>query len=426
MKRKFFILLLGATGSVLLGTFAFTFALFQRSSDEVRHNLEGRMIQAGALTESTLARLTEENLDDEKINEILEEIKDGVRFERLVVVDSFGFVYWSSSPLFSRGADYSNHIIHEKYFRASWQSPKPHFTPLTNLDNLLFQSLFYPLTIEDEKLLLILDADHNILSASRRTVQGLLLISAVFTIAVTLLFTILFLINSKAQKAEREAQENRNLAVLGRVSAELAHELKNPLAIMKSSTDVLQKKFDSEKKVRAFLFLSEEIMRVSRLITDILSFSREKTISPTHIRLYECIKHTIDSRASILTDIETAILIDPDISVYADQDSLIQIIDNLLRNSIRALGSTGSISIAFTEQKAKGLLTFSDSGPGIDPAIAKTLFTPFVSGSKTGTGLGLSIVQTLCQKNGFTISLRSAHPATFNIEIERSLWQKSS
>jgi signal transduction histidine kinase len=114
------------------------------------------------------------------------------------------------------------------------------------------------------------------------------------------------------------------------------------------------------------------------------------------------------------------------LTLMADRDALIQILDNLVRNAVAAMGGTGLISLRFEQERGAGHLVFADDGPGIPAHLKSTLFDPFVSGSKTGTGLGLAIVRTLVERSGWHISLRPGTATCFDITIPEGSWRLSS
>jgi two-component system sensor histidine kinase AtoS len=242
-----------------------------------------------------------------------------------------------------------------------------------------------------------------------------------------ILFASIGIIGVRARKAQKLAQHNEKLAFLGQTSAELAHELKNPLAIIKSSVDVLRRKHDPEKIEKPFEFISEEILRVSRLVDDILSFSREKRLLLEPFSPIVVLETVLVSLGNQYPDIKIAVNISDKLRLIGDKDAFVQIASNLVRNAAAAMNSRGRIEISAQQQKSKLFIDFSDNGPGIPGEIVPHLFEPFVSGSRTGTGLGLSIVRALCEASGWDIRLVSHGRGNtcFRIIIKEKLWQKS-
>ena len=238
---------------------------------------------------------------------------------------------------------------------------------------------------------------------------------------------ILAIIDAKARRIALHAQEQAHLAFLGQTSAELAHELKNPLAIIKSSIDVLQKKHDPDRRSEPFLFVSEEIMRLSGHINNILTFSKEKKLSLETIRIAAITNEIFISLQKNFPQLSLNNAIADSLIVKADRDAIHQIFGNLIRNTAEACDGHGVIRIYSQTNGGVLKLYFSDNGPGIPPDIAQRIFKPFVSGAKNSTGLGLAIVKRLCEANGWTIELSSNQPGDtqFTFTIPEESWEES-
>jgi signal transduction histidine kinase len=251
-------------------------------------------------------------------------------------------------------------------------------------------------------------------------------LSSMISLAVmsALLVVLVAVVSRRAAHTARLARRNEELAFLGRTSAELAHELKNPLAIIKSSVDVIRKKHDLDKKEKPFDFISEEVLRLSRLVDDILTFSRDRNevfepFYPHEViaRLSEMLGHEYP---------ETTILdmVSENTVFKGDRDAFTRISMNLIRNSISAMNGRGEIRVAESKDRGKETLDYSDNGPGIPEDLVPRLFDPFVSGSKTGTGLGLAIVRTLCEKCKWEIRLMSHKPGNTCFRISGMIMGK--
>jgi signal transduction histidine kinase len=212
------------------------------------------------------------------------------------------------------------------------------------------------------------------------------------------------------------------MAFLGRTSAELAHELKNPLAIIKASVDVLRNKLDPGRKEAAFGYLSEETMRLSRLIGNILGFSREQPLAIRPFRPHAALEAARQALAGEFPGVAWSVSVPADLSLPGDMDAFRQMAENLGRNASQAMGGQGSFEVTWDGRGRGGAMRFTDSGPGLPKAVRAKLFEPFVSGSRTGTGLGLSIVKSLCERSGWTLALAAdkavdGKPTCFEIGI---------
>jgi signal transduction histidine kinase len=272
-----------------------------------------------------------------------------------------------------------------------------------------------------------IDADQNYFLETARF-KSLFFLGAGFLTAVWAgMLVLLFVVDRKAKQASLLAARNERLAFLGHTSAQLAHELKNPLGIMKTSVDAFRKRHDPEKKEQTLSFISEEIMRLSTIIDTILNLSRDKTFSRELFSPRQALLEMLPSFNESYALVSVTVDIAENIAVRGDPAAFRQIADNLMRNAGNAMQGAGSIAISGRQQHTRFVLLFGDTGPGIDPALAKKLFEPFVSGSKTGTGLGLAIVRSLCDALGWSIDCTSREKGStmFALGFKEGLWQKS-
>ena len=221
------------------------------------------------------------------------------------------------------------------------------------------------------------------------------------------------------------SRRNEHLAFLGRTSAELAHELKNPLAIMKASVDVLRNKLDPNREHAAFGYLSEEVMRLSRMIGNILGFSKDRPLEAKPFRALAALQEASGLQRQDFPGVEWLLELPEELTLLGDRDAFRQLAENLVRNASHAMGGQGTIHVTWAARERGGAMLFSDSGPGLPKSVRGRLFEPFVSGSKTGTGLGLSIVKSLCERAGWTIALASdaavdGKPTCFEVSVPKA------
>jgi len=227
----------------------------------------------------------------------------------------------------------------------------------------------------------------------------------------------LVILGRRAEKAQMLSRRNERLAFLGRTAAELAHELKNPLAIIKSSVDVARKKFDPDRTYKAFDFVSEEVMRLSRMIGDILGFSRERPMVCEPIDLAAELGRIADDTCLVHAALSMEVNVPVGTRITGDPQALRQIVENLIRNAAAASGGKGRVTIDSQVDGGTTRLLVADDGPGVPEEIRGTLFDPFVSGNKSGTGLGLSIVKTLCERQGWSVRLAKSRPGETVFEV---------
>ena len=202
---------------------------------------------------------------------------------------------------------------------------------MVNIENETFQSLYYPFLSENTKYAVILESDQHYYKALETFKANMIAISSLLTIAVLALILSLILIRRKTESAIAMSNHQERLAFLGRASAELAHELKNPLGIIKSSIDVLRRKFDPDGSQKPFDFMSDEVMRLSRLLDKILSFSRERVLLKDPFSAHTVLSVSLAAVKIDFPNAKTDLIIPENIFFIGDIDAFRQISDNIIK-----------------------------------------------------------------------------------------------
>jgi two-component system sensor histidine kinase PilS (NtrC family) len=214
-------------------------------------------------------------------------------------------------------------------------------------------------------------------------------------------YTIIFMQN--VSDIENQAQQLK-LASMGRLTASIAHEVRNPLSSISYAASLLNEDISNEVQTKRLLsIVDDNVNRLNQLIEDILKLSRKAQADIMPFSLLPEIKLIVSdfletrSVNGSLIEIDDAI----DFKVAFDPGHLREVIVNLLSNALRyASGAPGSIRISpriNTMQRQE--LHIQDDGPGIEPAVRAHLFEPFYTTSSKGTGLGLYMARELCLNN---------------------------
>jgi two-component system sensor histidine kinase PilS (NtrC family) len=226
---------------------------------------------------------------------------------------------------------------------------------------------------------------------------------------------------------EETSRRQDRLAAIGRMAASIAHEIRNPLAAMRGSIQMLRADMagDSSQKELMEIILRESD-RLNRIISDFLSYARPRSIIQTSVDVGELLqqtfmllRHSAEINKSHL--IEEQVPAKPAL-VNADSEQLRQVFWNLSRNAFQAMPAGGTLRATVHENSNDRLrITFSDTGRGMAPEQVEHLFEPF-SSTTGGTGLGLSIVYQIIRDHGGTINVRSreGHGTTITIELPAS------
>jgi len=211
--------------------------------------------------------------------------------------------------------------------------------------------------------------------------------------------------NRRLEQAQAEARRSERLAALGQLSAGLAHEIRNPLGVIKGSAEMLTQKLGESNPLATELagYISTETNRLSALVTRFLDFAR-----PLHADLAPLDITAVLDRA--LTDVVTLWKgapvrveksYEPNLPPVALDESLSeQAFVNIVQNAYDAMGASGGVLRVKVESANAGgregvEVRIEDSGPGIPVELREQIFNPFVTTKKTGVGLGLSIVSKI-------------------------------
>jgi signal transduction histidine kinase len=222
----------------------------------------------------------------------------------------------------------------------------------------------------------------------------------------------------RARELEMQLHQAEKGAVVGRLAAAIAHEIRNPLNYINLTLDHLRSSFappDPQKRttfVRLTDQLKTEVARINRHISDFLKYSRPSKLELQDLDIRaeaEDALRLVEVRATEC-GIETKILQDSLLpAVMADRESLRSVFTNLIINAVESIdGGGGSVSIKLSNAGANSVkVEVIDTGRGISPEDISKVFEPYFSTKETGTGLGLAIVKKAIDDHGGTISVAS-------------------
>jgi two-component system sensor histidine kinase PilS (NtrC family) len=230
---------------------------------------------------------------------------------------------------------------------------------------------------------------------------------------------------TQVRTLEETARRQDRLAAVGRMAASIAHEIRNPLAAMRGSIQLLRSEMNGDSSQAELMeIVLRESDRLNRIITDYLTYARPRAHVLANVDVGELLRETFTLLRNSL-EIREGHLLEEDLPetpvvAYADAAQIRQVFWNLARNALQAMREGGTLR-AELQRKPTGRLriTFTDTGRGMSPEQVEHLFEPFSSTTPGGTGLGLSIVYQIIREHGGTINVRSreGHGTTIAIEL---------
>jgi len=223
------------------------------------------------------------------------------------------------------------------------------------------------------------------------------------------------------------ARRNERLAALGGLAASVAHEIRNPLAAISGSAELLATASLGDEDQRLLQVISRESNRLNHLITEVLAFTRPRDPQPSRIDIAIAVAEACEAFRTdpAASERKFALSTTPEVLVDIDAAALSQILWNLLRNAAEATASGGHILVRVTEVAGEALIEIEDSGTGIAPEYLERIFDPFFTTKDAGTGFGLAMVHRAVEDNGGTISVHSQLAVGTTFALRFPLWKPS-
>jgi signal transduction histidine kinase len=238
--------------------------------------------------------------------------------------------------------------------------------------------------------------------------------------------------NRNLKKAQDEARRVERLAALGQLSAGLAHEIRNPLGVMKGSAEILNQKLEGADPLCRELssYIYTEVNRLSALVSRFLDFARPSSLDlraqPVPPLIERALKYVGEHGALAKINVQRDFA--PDLpQVMADEQLCDQVFTNLIQNACEAMGEQGGdlkirIRPNGSADRQDVVIEIEDTGPGIAPEMKEQIFNPFMTTKKSGVGLGLAIVTKIVDAHGGLVRVSSepGHGACFQVSLPQA------
>ena len=208
----------------------------------------------------------------------------------------------------------------------------------------------------------------------------------------------------------QQARSER-LATFGQLVGSIGHDLRNPLGVIETSLFILRGRVGPDERVVKHLDrIADQLKVANGIITNLLDMIRNKPLTRERVKL-ELVVAAAAEAVPRPPAVSYAAYGLEGLEVEGDPGQLRQVLVNLLANAVDAAKPSGLIEVHGERKDGAVELTVEDSGPGVDPTIARRLFEPLITSKERGVGLGLALVKRIVERHGGTVSYAPRSPA---------------
>ena len=222
------------------------------------------------------------------------------------------------------------------------------------------------------------------------------------------------------EEKSKEITRAEKLATIGELTSRIAHDLRNPLSVIKTTHGLMKSKqnLKIDERLQLNARIDRAIQKIVFLVDDVLDFVRVHELRLQDSSLLSIIETSLES-VQIPSEVK---IIKPknDISLKCDFRKVEAVFTNLISNATQAIEGDGQIEIKLTESDVSAQIEIQDSGKGVPESIVAQIFDPLFTTKPYGTGLGLSICKSVIDKHGGTITVKN-NPSVFTINLPKDL-----
>ncbi len=215
---------------------------------------------------------------------------------------------------------------------------------------------------------------------------------------------------TEINKAKEQIQEEKikRLTAIGELSARIAHDLRNPMSVIKNTTELIELELDAkhdESLSKKFQRINRAVTRINHQVDNVLDFVKNKPLQFENTSLSSILNFVID-KINVPSDVAIN-LPKNDVKIYCDFEKLEIVFINLITNAIQAMSNHGEINVRFMDEENQVIVEIQDSGPGIPKKSLSKIFDPLFTTRQVGTGLGLPSCKNIVEKHGGTIEVKT-------------------
>jgi signal transduction histidine kinase len=238
---------------------------------------------------------------------------------------------------------------------------------------------------------------------------------------------------TEAAEAERGLRRQESLAAVGQATAQVAHEIRNPLGSIRLGVSMLRDNVTDVERLNTIELVERGIKHLNKLVVDVAQFSSRKALARSNVAISEVINRSLELVADKINENDARVEKEfgEELIGHWDPDQLSQVLVNVIANAIDASPKGTSIVISTETVLVEGVndfapkryarVTIADQGKGMDKASLDRIFEPFFSTKKRGTGLGLAIVKQIVEQHDGAINVETAPETGTRFKIDLPL-----
>jgi len=409
--------------TVMLVTFLFlllynlgSYLFLKHMGRELEQGLDQRLMTAASLTSDLIERSAvsfSDATDAELLRTILTRIRLDQDLEAAYLIDPKGRVVLDARRDLE-GVAGRSYVAEDSLEIRAALGGATRASRLHTVAGNHFKSAYTPVgDVYGKTAILVLEASAGFLRTTGQFYRALYIGVSISVLLLAALAVFLTLAMLQFVRTESRLYQSERLASMGQMAATVAHEIRNPLAIIKSTADVLREKQTQHERTDEFFgYIDEEILRLNRIITDFLAYAREPRLERRRCDLVPLLQGVATgfSRQGATVTWECGL---SELWIQCDPAQIEQVALNLLINARQALGETESeaIILRLKEQRRRGwrqvVIEVEDHGAGLQGR-GREIFEPFFTTKANGTGLGLAICKRIVEAHGGEIEALDA------------------
>jgi len=229
-------------------------------------------------------------------------------------------------------------------------------------------------------------------------------------------------LRDELEQKNRQLERRMRLAAVGVMAAGLAQEIRNPLGGIRLYADILRRDLaDQDEPVQILDKILSGVRMMDALVTEVLAMTHTVEPKKRWCNVVPAITSAMELLGEMVQQNHTHLSCSTptELNIWCDPDMIHRAVMNVVRNAVEAANVGGTVMVSVTRRRESVFVRISDSGPGVDPGIADSIFNPFYTTKSNGTGLGLAIVHRIIEAHDGSITLANSEAggAMFTLKL---------